>query len=396
MKSKKIISIVLCMMLCITLKGAVFASNFDSRALSVGTNYKDGGIFGLGNVDTSIDAQRASGDYDAAGYHSFYITEPTYDFLRGQWGNKTDRMSSEILFFSGHANNQCVAFNYNNEGGDYKTGVYYKENFDSTSGYKYAGVQSYDLTNTKLITFAGCKTAYGNDNITKSAHDEGAEVTLGWTKKVAAGSHSNWLERYNDYLGKGYTVKESIDHADNYMYLDSAVKSHKLYGNEDLRLCESTETKALNLTENNRNYNIPYQSDNDIIKELKKINPDFNIDDYEVNKIKNQNNILVEYYYKVNGIKSISGYVVNIEENNIINISDNSIVLPIKLETKQNCSNLKSIENQLLTDNNLNIISKEKIFNYETGNVYMYYRIEHSLDGTETISVYEYLEEIYE
>lgn len=45
--------------------------------------------------------------------------------MRGQFKDGTWRMKSEVQFYSGHANNECIAFNYRNKGGDYKTGVYW-------------------------------------------------------------------------------------------------------------------------------------------------------------------------------------------------------------------------------------------------------------------------------
>ena len=68
-------------------------------------------------------------------------------------------------------------------------------------------------SNQKLITFAGCNTAGGgdknggsgstSDNITKRVVDQGADAAVGWTTTVSAGSHTNWLKRYNNSLAGG-------------------------------------------------------------------------------------------------------------------------------------------------------------------------------------------------
>lgn len=222
---KRIFPIMLCCVLILAPWNTSFAAS-NTDAWSVGTYYKDGYINGLiGSVDTTEDARTAADFYGSMGYRSSYSTDPTYQIMRGKFSNNNYRMESAVQFYSGHANYQCIAYNYNNSGGDYKTGLYYGNNYDSSTGYKYAGINSYNLSNVKLITFAGCNTATnGDDNIVAKAHNAGATTTIGWTKSIGAGSHTNWLKRYNDYLNKGYTVEQAMSHADSYTYLDSDVK----------------------------------------------------------------------------------------------------------------------------------------------------------------------------
>lgn len=107
-------------------------------------------------------------------------------------------------------------------------------------------------TNQKLITFAGCNTAGGNkdgsssssdSNITKRAVDRGADAAVGWTTTVSAGSHTNWLKRYNDALAEGETLSQAISHANSYIYLPgSGVKNVKYYGSGSLTITSTNAT----------------------------------------------------------------------------------------------------------------------------------------------------------
>ena len=92
----------------------------------------------------------------------------------------------------------------------------------------------------KLITFAACNTAKGSSNISKRAVNKGAKVAVGWTTSVSAGSHKNWLRRYNTALGSGKTVAQAINSANSYTYLPgSGVKNVKYYGDGTIKIRQS-------------------------------------------------------------------------------------------------------------------------------------------------------------
>lgn len=56
--------------------------------------------------------------------------------------------------------------------------------------------------------------------------DQGADAAVGWTTTVSAGSHTNWLKRYNNSLAGGKTVSQAINDANSYIYLPgSGVKN---------------------------------------------------------------------------------------------------------------------------------------------------------------------------
>lgn len=376
----------------------------NNKAFSVGANYKDGGIFGLGNVDTTGDAKTAADYYGSAGYDSYYTTAPTYQEMRGEFKDGTSRMSSEILFFSGHANNTCVAFNHNNEGGKYKTGVYYDENFESSKGYKYAGLKSYDISKTKLITFAGCNTATEDTNLPSVAVDEGVDAAIGWTKKVGSGSHTKWLEHFNDYLNKGYTVEAAKEHADSKFYWDGNVKKGKIFGEGSTKIRDGSNSKSLyEFSGEFSGIELPYEKETDIINELLNINPNFDISDYYVNEIKSDSDRIIEYYYKVGEARTLSGYVIKVA-NDTMTIYDNTKDIAKPIQRISNCietkKTIKEIEQNALNNfkpgtkegDTLKIISSEEIYNHEDGNVYGYVKVEHSLANTDLTAVYEYFE----
>lgn len=107
-EKKTLIKKILCVIsvATITAMNTFTALAADSYAYSIGTDY--GGLFG---VDTSNDAENASTVFALAGYKSYYSIKPTVSYMRGENPAGGRRIGSDILFYSGHGNNQCVSFN---------------------------------------------------------------------------------------------------------------------------------------------------------------------------------------------------------------------------------------------------------------------------------------------
>lgn len=399
---KRIFSIIMCSaMILLPVQSVSAVAN--TNAWSVGTNYKDGIIWGLiGSVDTSEDATTAADYYATMGYSSAYSTSPTYTIMRGKFSNGNYRMESAVQFYSGHANYQCVAFNYNKLGGDYLTGVYYDVDFDSTStGYKYAGIKSYNLSNVKLITFAGCNTASNNnDNIAYKAQQEGASTTVGWTVSVGAGSHTSWLKRYNDYLNKGYTVEQAISHADSFSYTDNSVKKHKVYGNKNLTL--SVSKKMVSQAEKERTmFSVNYKDENEIFNEIKNFDKDFNINNYVIDETSNEIGKIYDLYFTKNGYKTLEGYTIILSEGKAeVYKNDSSselfdVSIPEKLNSRSysDAKLLNDIQKISGNEGEFNILSQEIIFDIINNRELIYYRIENILENGAT-AVIEYYEEV--
>ncbi len=393
-KSKNFMSIIILMLLIISVAPtSVFAYN--SNAWSVGSRYGDGYIFGLiGGVDTREEAKNAADYYATLGYNSYYEFEPTYQTLRGKFKNGSYRMESAIQFYSGHADYSCIAYNANKKGGDYKTGIYYGKNYDSDAGYRYAGVQSYDFSDVKLITFAGCNSAEGYDNICKRAYDNGAETTIGWKESVGSGSHTNWLNRFNDYLNKGYTVKKSAEHADSYSYLDNTVKAHKIYGNGDLKFSKLRTASLDSLLENDREplYKFEYTSDSQIFQKLNQNASNFDIKNYDISETVNEMYRVIDLVEIVDGIKSTEGYSIIIYDGtadvyqNSASMDFSTIVHTENIESylKNYCMENKSTirTNKIETftgKETIYILKEEEIYDTVENTIKKYYQIESTL-----------------
>jgi len=324
----KVLAVFLVLTSIVAIPMVTYARN--GMAFSVGTNYGDG-------VNTSSDATTACDMYGLAGYSSYYSTQPTYQIMRGAFSNGTKRMQSDVLFFSGHSNYDHMAFNYKDKGGDYKTGVYYANNLDSTTGYKYVGINEH-MTYVKLVTYAGCNTASNDyNNITYASSSRGAKCAVGWTTKVGAGSHTNWLKRYNDKLASGSTVKAAVDYANSFTYLDSKVKNAKIFGNSSLVIKTSkSASKSVSLMKQEELKYIPISNDINVLSNgevdtsiiLSVLNQNnIKLDKenlkIETHKTTEENDYTIDFIEMYNGIETNSSYVAFVEDGILSSIVDN-------------------------------------------------------------------------
>lgn len=334
---------ILLLILVLTMIGMplVYAS-YDSTkavAMSVGTDYS-GTWPWESDIDTTQDAIDAQAAFANMGFNSYYQSIPTYQYLRGNNPyTGSPRMESRILFFSGHGNYQSVTYDYKKYSGDYKTGVFWYYNYDSpTSGYKYAGIYSYNMNKVKLAIFGACQTAFGTDNIAKRANTAGAGTTLGWSVSIGSTSHSQWFNNFFTKLKQsGRTVQSAVDYANSFSYSDNGVKNVIVYG-------DTTYVPTWN-TSSSTSSNNPSQSDRgnttnillsdisninsnktiieDYIKE--NMNKDFKIDDYSLEINGEGNRKYYDLKLLVNGAKTNSAYTIVIENNTIVEIIDNTI-----------------------------------------------------------------------
>lgn len=366
------------------------SSSFASKppeAWSVGTDYDDGFFFG--GVNTTEDAITAADFYGGMGFDSDYSIAPTYKEMRGKTKSGTYRLESDIQFYSGHANHQSVAYNHEGLGGEYKTGVFYGKNYDTATGYKFAGLSSYDLEGVSLMTFAGCNTASnGDDNIAAKAHQLGAKVTVGWTVPMGASSHSKWLERYNRYLNEGYTVQKALDYADSFNYLDNRVKKHKTYGDTSVRF-KGVQTFRLEKRVD-RPYYVVRASEVDA--KLLKLNPSYKREDYVVETTEGEDATVYDYYLKVDGIKSTQGYTV-VVEGKIAKVYENTVETPQEGEALSAVSWTAERMDKSFDEGQYTILSKEPIYDTVAQKKKMYYRVEHTLEEGLT-AVIEYYEDL--
>lgn len=135
----------------------------NNKAWSVGADYND-----KHHINTTEDAIYASIFYKKLGYDSEYNIMPTYSKLKSYSSNNMPRLSSAIQMYSGHGSEKGIVFCYNQNDGEYKTGIRVY-NDSGSSDYKYLRLYDSDMKNVKMIIFAGCETAKGGENITCEA-----------------------------------------------------------------------------------------------------------------------------------------------------------------------------------------------------------------------------------
>ena len=318
-----------------------------NKAFCVGTDYGDG-------VDTSSAAAYASTKYESLDYSVTCVTVPRVNTMRNYHYKK-----SNILFFDGHGNYDHISFNFLQTGGDYRTGVYYSTDFNSSTGYKYVGIiGNMDFVN--LAVFGACNTALGNDNIAKRACENGALVTIGWTDEIRSSSFENWLLRFNNYLAQGSSISDAVSYADSFFYVPgSHVKDHVMYIREpwggNLALSNNNSLLSNDTTiETTR-------AETDIMEEKEKISimgknvidevaaiihdydNHFEKEKYRINKhCSGDELITIDYMEEIEGFETNSGYIAIIKGNKLVSLFDYKKEIPDQARTR-----LCNLSNQL-------------------------------------------------
>lgn len=284
-------------------------------AVSAGKNFGDG-------VNTTQDAIDASAAYANAGLTAVTITSPTKSSFT------TAYLQADVLFLSGHGNENVLSF------GD----TFKFECQSTTSNSNYINIWN-TAQYQSIITFAGCNTAGGDkegsststSSITERAVDQGAGVAVGWTTTVSAGSHTNWLKRYNDALAAGQTVSQAIATANSYIYVPgSGVKNVVYYGDGSITLDSIGSRSAVyafdapsTLSRNNL----------EILNEIKDLalnNLDgFTTDTFVGYVYEADNGFIVDAYFKCDGAITNSGITIQIDdEGRILGYKAHNITTP--------------------------------------------------------------------
>ncbi len=180
----------------------VYAKN---RAYSVGAKWvnetKD---------DFTVNVKNASNAYGwLANYDSYYSLQPDFNYMKGS------RLgTSQIYFINGHGSADVIQV-YAKDSANYRTGISRFNDGYTYGGFKYAGLNGRSMSGTKLITFAGCSTARTYTNITNTAVDQGAKCAVGFKDPITSRFYDgpNWLKKYNNVLGNGYSVQHAINSA---------------------------------------------------------------------------------------------------------------------------------------------------------------------------------------
>lgn len=396
-------------MVSMTIFPATVAHAAGTMAFSVGTDY--GGLFG---VDTSSDATNARDLYAIAGYSSYSSTQPTVSIMKGNFTNGTKRMKSDILFFSGHGNYNNVSFNYKGKGDSYATGVWYTTDCTTTDDYEMVGLSG-NMGSVKLATFAACLTASNNDNnITANAVSYGADTAVGWSSEINAGSHSNWLARYNDKLATGSTVLQAVTYANSFTYLDSDVKDARIYGNRSLVIKLTSKATVLNeeaalgkivvkspvITKANNEI-----TEASVVSAARANITNFDPNDYEVNIYEICDGCYtVDFVFTMDGVRTNSCYTMTIIDGKIVEIVDNTIAFD-KAELKATIAQFDLASNDEVMSAARNATNSSELKSATKQEVMYYYDIEndsfqkvvftvYQFDGTEAVGKDVYVEKI--
>lgn len=224
---KKNLKFILIVLFVLFVKSDAFAiSAYSVGCLNVDTNYTI--------VDTRQLVYDAANGYFQANINSYYNIEPTYSYL-----NSTTRLGgSRAFFIAGHATYNAISLaSRGSAGSEYWTGVTIDLNGQTTNaGYRYVDLDGRNMSNTKVITFAGCRTASQDfsSNLASAAVSNGAHSAVGW--RYATINETNWLKTYNYALGAGNTVIESVRRATMAYGGTNTATGWDIYGNRNSKI----------------------------------------------------------------------------------------------------------------------------------------------------------------
>lgn len=307
-------------------------------ATSIGTRYN--------GIDTNWSAEFASKCYDIYGYSpSNFLMDPNY-ILR------LSNMGAKVQCYNEHGNVDNIRGS--------NSGIVVGQGDDTL----YVGTDKFDTwssAGTVLVSYICCKTAgsggLNENSITYRTAVRGAQIALGFTDSMATGPADLWSNNYNIRLSQGYGALAAAEYANSFSYDDERVKSWHVvhHGNPNLNLAGGTgKTDTLTAQDEIMTNNLEETSyvDRNILNTvnskvskiasnysdiISNVNEDFDINNYEITKTKSgSTNVLtgetVEKEYidlklKVGDFITNAGYVVEIENNNVIAIYDNNINL---------------------------------------------------------------------
>ncbi len=267
--------------------------------------------------------------------NSYKNYNPTFNYLDGTNPDGDPRLGSTIVFLNGHGWNDGMSFSQDSKGKEYMVGIINgDEGVSSKTGINYCSIRNRDLSNTKLIAFVGCETAEkSGGNIAYQAYVEGAEVSIGFVESIHSRNTygPEWLKAFNDYIADGQTVKKAVNYATT-LYPSSDLGSDiKMYGNPSY--------PSFSLADDT-NYSIPfdgscgrivnaelnqYMDDFEVIvEEIKKIDNDFNVDEYKVTcnmySEDTSSGIIIFTYYIGDEIATNKAYVASVENGYVTDI----------------------------------------------------------------------------
>ncbi len=328
---------------------------YAAKAYSVGTKYASG-LEHAGNDFRGLVAT-ASNTYGwLAGYTSYYSYDPTYSYI-----NSTSRLGgSSVFFIAGHASPTNISL-ASRDSADYRTGITAFTsgtvlNDRNNKSFKYAGLQGRNMSSTKLITFAGCKTGYAENSysvtLVNRAVQQGATAAVGFSNNIGNYSYdTKWLEKYNTLLGNGWSIQYSIEKANIYspgncsnyvttsgntnISLGTLATANSIIGTRNTSLINKNNMfENINFEEEYINYDVNSDiyvyrdlEDNEevlskIVNEIKLHDDKFNLNEYKVdyNFVNDNGDVYIFLTKYINDIKTNKVYFVVAEKNKVTKI----------------------------------------------------------------------------
>lgn len=393
LKTKVLLSLTAISTIAISPLGVSAAGN---QALLLGRNY------GSGEINTTFDVNNAQSALALTGKTLLANTNPTISWVKGSNGG-TARMESDILFFSGHGNSSLMHFYNASHSSGYDFYI-----TTGTNSSNNVGLSSYSMSRVDLAVFAGCETAKGSSNITKTAQSKGAKATLGWIPSIQVGSHTSWLKNFWTRVPQVMRISQALTYADSFSYSDSGVKNYNKYGNWNTSLNNLRSSNALFANDDRSNtlsINVVNKDDNEVVAEIgnwinENLDDNFSLDTYEVDKTVQEDKTIYDLKLLINGdIKTKLGYTVFIYDDVITNIFDNmngyTTVQPLVQVYSANTTNYSNIvqeANRNIDQLTYEIMNQESYKYYDDDVNKLYYEVRTELknrfDSTLTVDTY--------
>ena len=321
--------------------------------------------------------------------HSYYNCSPTISYMKGNNPAGFRRIASRIVFLNGHANPTTIVFNYHNLYGVFNTGV-----TTGSDTIKYAGLSSTNMSGVELISFVGCSTGEGIDNLPSKAVSKGATTAVGFVDAISSRTEAGqeWCKKYNDALAMNYSVAEAISYAtvcSPYSNLGAYVT---VYGDSTNRLIDNTVSTLSNNsnTFDSIRVNIPFielhnfekaayskckTNLSSIVEVIKRFDGSFNAKEYNVygNCFSEQGKTgMIVFNYVINGrIETNFAYVISVNHGVITkidktkidkeNVSEESLLSLVKAYKRANTE-------KMLLDNKVpakDLIKEDEQFEYD-------------------------------
>lgn len=373
---------------------ALLISSLFLANCNAATAYSVGGKFASGTGHDGDDfTQNVLTAANAYGWisdiTSYYNNYPTESYLQSasRFGG------SRAFFINSHANSSLMVIGSKNETA-YRTGIHKEGNLCTADRYNLVGMRGRNFNSTNVITFAGCETGAGSDNLVTTAREEGAKAAVGFKENIVSRFNTgpSWLQKYNYALGNGFSVQTAINQANAAYPNDTLARSVVMSGNSNTTLGSASRSmssqknsgfvsiapieenyKVLNLNSANvkANANIKEFSEsnylNTIVSVVANDDESFNINDYKVtsnviNEEEGYAQIFLTYYIdgKIETNKVYLATINNYELESIIlagvtkqkayglnknSLNTNSIDLLEKIQLFENVKTQKIVEN---------------------------------------------------